>query len=244
MTPLEGAGVVLVELPEEVVEGKRLGRHVEHDPRSRDYPFMAPQTVPIQNVLWPRLSGPFDQGQIGSCTGNATAGAVNTKPLHGAHPASNKILVEADALKIYEMATHLDSSPGSYPPDDTGSSGLAAAKAAKKLGLIGSYQHAFNLHAALQALMHGPVITGVAWYEGFDNPDSNDEVFISGQVRGGHELEVRGFSLGRSADYSDSLVIAENSWGPNWGNAGMFSFTVATWAQLLAEQGDVTVLVP
>lgn len=229
---------VVRHIPEHHVEGKRLGRHVEHDPRSRDYAFefmAAPGT--LRNVHHRRYGGVFDQGNLGSCTGNATAGAVNTAPIHHAHKA---LLKEADAVAIYELATTLDNISGSYPPDDTGSSGLSAAKAAKQKGYIATYRHAFNMQQALAALQLGPVITGVDWYEGFDTPDPDGIVRIAGQVRGGHEFEVVGFEV--AAKLEDSLVICKNSWGESWGKKGGFAFTVATWQQLLDSQGDVTIL--
>jgi hypothetical protein len=139
------------------------------------------------------------------------------------------------AVSIYEAATLIDGAPGSYPPDDTGSDGLSVCKVAKSRGLISSYQHAFSLAQALAALQTGPVITGVDWYEGFDNPDANGLVSIGGSIRGGHEFEVLGY------DPTTDLVTAVNSWGRSWGVAGRFHFTSATWGQLLDAQGDVTV---
>jgi hypothetical protein len=186
---------------------------------------------PLKTVLWERAGGPFDQGDIGSCTGQAIAGALNTVPLNGGRP----LLDEADALNLYSRATHLDHFKGLYPPDDTGSSGLAACKAAKQLGLIVTYRHAFGLDHALQALQLGPVITGVSWYEGFDRPDRHGRVHIAGQIRGGHEFEVVGY------DPATRLVAAWNSWGPGWGVGGMFFFLASDWDRLLHEHGDVTV---
>lgn len=214
---------------------RRLGRHVEHDERSRAYP--ATDTAPPATaVLWVRHGKPFNQGQLGSCTGNATAGLLNTDPFRAAR--KGRLLTEKDAVTIYELATTLDSIAGEYPPTDTGSSGLAVCKAAKQLGYISGYKHAFSLAAALAALKTGPVITGVPWYEGFDTPDANGVVEISGQVRGGHEFEILGY------DPATDLVTAENSWGSSYGIVGRFFFTSKTWGELLARQGDVTVPIP
>jgi hypothetical protein len=217
-------------LPEKLVDGQRLGRHVEHDPKSWEFPAVI-QPGPLRKVLWERAGGPFDQGDVGSCTGNAVAGALNTLPLNRGQP----LLDERDALNIYSRATHLDHYKGLYPPDDTGSSGLAACKAAKQLGLIAAYRHAFGINHALQALQLGPVVTGVYWYEGFDRPDRHGRVQIAGEIRGGHEFEVVGY------DPDTKLLAAWNSWGAGWGLGGMFLFTVDTWDRLLHEQGDVTV---
>jgi hypothetical protein len=217
----------------------RLGRHIEHDEMSRNYAVEADRGVQYKSVLHRRYGGVLDQGQLGSCTGNACAGVINTLPVHvaGAHT-----LKETDAVALYELATALDNIPGSYPPDDTGSSGLAVAKAAQQKGYITSYNHAFSLDAALQALQLGPVITGINWYEGFDQPDTTKHglVEISGQIRGGHEIEILGFEL--MSSLMDSLLIAENSWGNSWGVKGRFCFTVATWRTLLDQQGDCTIL--
>lgn len=226
-------------IPEEKVEGKRLGRHIEHDPRSRKYAYQVAAEGTLQAVEHKRHGTILDQGQIGSCTGNAVAGAHNTEPIF---TTGDIALKEPGALELYEIATIIDGFPGAYPPKDTGSSGLAAAKAARQLGMISSFQHAFNLDAALAALQVGPVITGVNWYEGFDNPDGDGFVSIQGQVRGGHELVARGYVVGPNLDMS--LIKLDNSWGTGWGLNGHFYWTVATWRQLLAEGGDATILIP
>lgn len=224
-------------LREEPVEGKRLGRHVEHDSRSRDYP--AKVTTGVKSVNHRRYGEIFDQGDIGSCTGNAAAGACNSTPLH---IKGNHELHEADALDIYKVATTIDNVHGVYPPDDTGSTGLAVGKALQKMGLITEYRWAFNINDAIGALMLNPVITGVPWYEGFDKPNADGLVKIAGQIRGGHEFLIRQF-IYDAQDPLKSLVVADNSWGKAWGKAGRFRFTVQTWNELLGQDGDVTVLV-
>jgi hypothetical protein len=227
-------------LDEHVVDGKRLGRHVEHDPRSRDYAYQETAAALVA-VEHKRHGGIFNQGQLGSCTGNAACGAKNTEPLY--HSGSTHLIAEAGAVDIYSLATRLDGlSDGYYPPTDTGSSGLAVAKAMKQQGMIGSYQHAFTMDAALAALQAGPVITGVAWYEGFDTPDANGLVKISGQIRGGHEIVARGYEP--APNPADSLILLDNSWGTSWGDNGHFYWTVATWQTLLDNSGDVTILLP
>ena len=226
-------------IDEHVVEGRRLGRHVEHDPRSRDFAFDR-KVGTLVAVEHKRHGSIFDQGQLGSCTGNALGGAKNTEPLY---ESGDVLVVESGAREFYSLATQRDGlADGYWPPTDTGSSGLAVAKGAKYVGAIGSYSHAFDMAAAPAALQLGPVITGVDWYEGFDNPDADGLVKISGQVRGGHEIVARGFQPGQAADHSDAIILLDNSWGSSWGDNGHFRWTVATWQQLLDEQGDVTIL--
>jgi hypothetical protein len=205
-----------------------LGRLVEHDPRSLAY--QALRAVVLRSVAHTRHGKPFDQGQLGSCTGNAMAGLLMTDP----YWHRGRRLTEATAVKLYKYATTVDSEPGQYPPDDTGSSGLAAAKAAQHYQYIKSYGHAFGLQHALEALVLQPVIVGVNWYQGFDHPDPYGNVSISGEVRGGHEFELV------AIDVEAKTVRACNSWGLGYGDGGYFTFSWDDLDRLLQEQGDVT----
>lgn len=220
-------GIHRAKLAEHHVHGKRLGRHVVHDPRSRDY--VAKRAPKIVSVKHQATGLPLNQGQIGSCTANALCGALDSAPnFNGGTP-----LDEAKAVSLYELETKLEGQP--YPPNDPGGSGLMVCKAAKQMGLISSYQHAFGIEHALLALVQRPVITGVNWYEGFDAPDASGLVQISGKVRGGHEV------VADEIDAENKLVWFWNSWGPDYAVGGRFCMSFDTWDQLLQEQGDVTV---
>ena len=213
-----------------------LGRLVEHDPRSRAYPVLARAPLKLRTVTHRSYGLPLNQGSLGSCTGNAAAGALNTAPLHR---NGDRVLREPDAVKLYSAATRLDGFPGEWPPTDSGSSGLAVAKACKQAGLIRGYRHAFTIGQALAAIQHSPVITGVPWYERMFQPTADRFVHIGGQVAGGHEFLVRGYTAARRP-----YILCCNSWGPGWGPlGGRFKLFVDEWARLLDEQGDVTVLV-
>lgn len=228
-------------IPEEKVEGKPLGRHVHFDSRSALYPFRPAVIRDLTSVLWHRDIGVLNQGNLGSCTGNALTGAIGTDPLYAALPAGHAPLDETLAVKIYSLATSLDSFPGAYPPTDTGSDGIDACKAGVKLGLISGYTHSTDLASMQQAVMEGPVIIGINWYSSFDNPDpSNGTVTISSgaYVRGGHEVEVIGMDPGTK------MFLAENSWGPEWGYNGTFQFSFDVMTRLFTEEGDCTVPLP
>jgi hypothetical protein len=223
-------GIVEVQLSEQQVAGRRLGRHVNHDPRSREYAAdRAPKVVSVKH----QATGlPLNQGELGSCTANALCGALDSAPDYsGGAP-----LAETDAIHLYEKETTLEGQP--YPPNDPGGSGLMVCKAAKQLGLIGSYKHAFGVQHALEALALRPVITGIKWYTSFDSPDPQTglvELTSGATVRGGHEI------LADEIDAPNRLVWFWNSWGPQFGLDGRFCMSFDTWQQLLQDQGDVTV---
>jgi hypothetical protein len=227
--------------------GGRLGRHVEHDSRSKAYALSEDlfgagvYTSATHTVNAPVL----DQANVGACTGFGTEACVSTDPFYGAIPTTVAARPTGDVdtdnqqgYSLYSSATHLDNIKGSWKPDDTGSSGLAAAKAAMKAGLIAGCQHALSLDAALKGLGKLACITGVNWYEGFDNPDSSGRVKISGSVRGGHEFCV--FAI----DVANRLVGGRQSWGLGYGLDGVFWFSWDDWGRLLDEQGDATFFVP
>ncbi len=225
-------------IPEVAIAGKRLGRHIEHDPRSTRFAVQTHtfdlKPRPIHSAKWIRYCAPFNQGETGACTGNAAIGSCMTGPNY----VPGRELTEADAVDCYSLATHLDKIPGFYPPTDTGSSGVAAAKAAKKRGFVDYYHHCFSLASALVALSAGPVIAGVNWYEGFDAPTgTNSLLTIAGDVRGGHEVELL------EIDVDLALVRGVNSWGEDWGDHGYFVWTFDTLDRLLHEHGDVTQLI-
>jgi len=216
-----------IHIPEIIVPGKTLGRHIHHDERSRA--FETPHQT-IVTMFWPRKCDPFDQGSLGSCTGNAMIGAVMTMPIW-----KGQQLIESDCVNLYSEATKLDNIYGSYPPDDTGSSGIAVAKAAKRDGIIKGYHHAFSLQKSLAALSKGPVIIGINWYEGFDRANENGLIEIDGSIRGGHEVVLDGI------DVENGLVWGTNSWGLGYGLKGRFNMTFGTLKRLLKQNGDCTI---
>lgn len=223
---------------EDIIEDKRLGRNVHHDPRSLSYKVEPRSTV--ASARWGRVIPILNQGSLGSCTGNATVGVLGTEPYYSILTAAFPTLVlnEALAVQIYSLATALDPFEGQYKPDDTGSDGLSVAKAAKNLGLISGYKHITSIDAAHTAIQSGPFVTGTVWLAGMDDTDPNGIVTATGATRGGHEYEVIGYDAQRD------LWEFVNSWGTGWGKAGHFFMSGDDYATLLGNDGDATQFVP
>ena len=121
-----------------------LGRNLNHDDRSRAFPMRAAEVV--DRSQWRdkrvRLYSPLPNPNqpVGCCTGVAKAMQFNAI----GNRKMGQVLDMDDALSIYSRASTLDPWSGSWPPTDTGSSGLASAKAAQQLGLGGEYRWIFG----------------------------------------------------------------------------------------------------
>jgi hypothetical protein len=225
-------------IPEYIVAGKRLGRHIRHDSRSLAYRHVTTPGRPLVSVEHARHTPILNQGGVGSCTGNAETGALGSDPLWDTIPAGI-VLDENMALSIYSAAETIDGD-GPYPPNDNGSTGLSVAQAAKAQGLIAGYTHCFTARDIASALQDSCVIFGVNWYDSFDRPDSSGLVAISPNavVRGGHEIVCR------RIDVENRLLGCDNSWGTGYGAGGSFTMSWDTAERLLAEQGDAVVNIP
>lgn len=214
----------------------RLGRHVHHDSRSLAYPVRA--TGSPQPVRHKRQAPVMDQGQVGACTAFAAVGCLGTDPFFDTL-ATKPTFDDTTALALYSEETAVDPYPGTYPPDDTGSDGLTAAKVLKSHGWISGYQHALTADAALAELVNRPFIVGVNWYDSMFDPTPSGLVVIGARakVAGGHEFVVDEYT-------ADGRVGCTNSWGSGFGVGGRFWMTPGTFARLLSEDGDATFFVP
>jgi hypothetical protein len=223
-----------------------LGRHVHHDSRSRAYAFDT-SGLSIVSAKHQRRIPVLDQGQLGSCTGNAGIGCLGTDPFYETVPSRLQPRLVAQgaysfdedgAVQLYSDATAADDYRGQYPPTDTGSDGLTIAKVLKAHGQISGYQHTFSLDDALKALTVTPFITGVTWYEDMFSPDPDGCVRPTGAVAGGHEF------VADEIDAERDRIWFTNSWGSSWGVDGRFWMSFDSYGLLLAEQGDVTIFTP
>lgn len=220
----------------------RLRRNVYHDDESRRYPFRTAGLTLVSTKHTRRIPT-LDQLRLGCCTGDAGVSALGTDPFWTTLTAVQQgLCTQPGAIALYSAATLLDDVRGQYPPTDTGSSGLAVAKALKADGRINGYTHTFTLDDALLALTVTPVITGMNWYHPMFTPDADGRVHPTGAVDGGHEI------VADEVDVENERVWFTNSWG-DWGAVrdgwtGRFYMTFTDYGTVLAQDGDVTVFVP
>jgi hypothetical protein len=209
----------------------RLGRHVVHDERSRAFGL----TPAVDKATWRTKSiriydpVPNPNQVLGDCTGCAKSMMMNA----AGNRVTGVVLNLKDADRIYSLATTLDPFPGSYPPDDTGSSGLGAAKAAVKLGIGGAYSWIFNgADGVVQAVMAGHVVNvGTRWDERMFDQDAHGFVTPGGAVAGGHEWTIHGYDLTKDA-------LRGRCW---WGDFRDFWIKRTHLDELLADDGDAHV---
>lgn len=236
-------------LPQHHRPGKHLGRHIDHDPRSLAYAHGVLPASALRPVSWTRRIPILDQGNLGSCTGQALTGVLGTDS--AGRTATTSVVVQADskgifasdtyaldedfATRVYELNTRLDSIHGSYPPEDTGSTGIACGKTGRALGLLTGYTHAFSMDALKSALQQGAVMIGIVWLNSMFDPDPDGTITVdrSSGVAGGHELVVSAWDGAR--------FRLDNSWGASWGDHGSGWVSEQDMGWLLSQDGDVTV---
>jgi len=199
-----------------------------------------PQVVPDNVDLRPLMPPVYNQGNLGSCTANAIAGALEYQDM-----VEDKIKgFTPSRLFIYYNERVMEGTIGS----DAGASIRDGIKSVNKLGVppetIWTYKvsrftvkpstiaykqalgfksliytrldHA-NLNLLQQSLATGfPFVFGISVYESFDS-SVNGLIPIpqkSEQLLGGHALLAVGY------DNLKKVFIVRNSWGGSWGDKG------------------------
>lgn len=225
-----------------------LKRNVKHDSESRRYAVLEAD-VAIQTTQHKRYVPILNQGQLGSCTGNAGVGCTGTGLFYGDLAAFSLKYGwnEAGAKSLYSAATKLDNVKDNYPPTDTGSDGGSVAKALQAAGEISGYLWAFTPEAMRAALMATPLITGISVTDAIYSPDADGRYRPTGSIAGGHEIAVAGLVVVNAKPSNDDQVWMDNSWDTSWGvtrpgqdTAGSFYMTYGDYVEALADQGDVT----
>lgn len=211
-------------------------------PDARDHIYaIGPGTLPAQVDLRSYASSIENQGPLGSCTGNAIAGAIELLDrklsrrnldvsrlfiYYQERVLENDVMYDngayiRDGIKAcYTWGAPLESLwPYDLSKWATRPSPAAYADAARRK--VSRYQRCTSFQAVRSALASGyPVIVGFDVYQSFESigrngimtyPNVNVEQYL-----GGHAVCLVG--------YNDTTqrFIARNSWGTSWGDNGYF----------------------
>lgn len=224
-------------------------------PDHRDHLYAAPlhqlPPLPPSVDLRPQCPPVYDQGQLGSCTGNAIAGAFAFAKFK--ETANAKTFISPSRLFIYfneRVVEHTVASDSGAQirdgiktvvdkgvcsettwPYNVAKFRTRPPKAAYKEALT---EQAISYQRVAQALtqMKGclaegyPFVMGFTVYESFESAEVAQSGVLnmpaSGeQSLGGHAVCCVGY------DDSQQRFIIRNSWGPGWGQSGYFTMPYA-----------------
>lgn len=191
--------------------------------------------------LRPQCPPVYDQGQLGSCSSNAVAGAIeferkkqglpdfvpsrlyvyyNTRVIEGDPEADNGAQIR-DAIKAVAVQGACPETDWPYDISKFAVAPPANCYADAKTDLVSAYARVDQTATAIKnTLISGkPVVFGITVYDSFES----DAVAQSGIVpmpsssesaQGGHAMLCVGY------DEPNQVFIVRNSWGAYWGRAG------------------------
>src|ERR1700758_2416147 len=213
-------------------------------PDARDRMYMARLTspAPAEYDLRPSMPLAYDQGQLGSCTGNAIAAGMeyerdrqglpdfipsrlfiyyNERALEGTVSSDSGAVIR-DGIKVVNSDGVC---PETLWPYDVG---MFAVKPPKRCYVIAKTDRAVQ-YEAIKTLgdlkdaiaSNLAVVFGFTVYESFQS-QAVAQTGVMPMPKPG-EATVGGHAV-LAVGYSDpeSQVIVRNSWGPSWGDAGYF----------------------
>ena len=218
-------------------------RHQLPDARDKLYAARLNAAPPAECDLRPEMPPVYDQGQLGSCTGNAIAGAMeyerDRQGLSDFVPARLFIYyneramegtVSSDSGAVIRDGIKVVNSDGVCPetlwPYDTGMFAVKPPKRCYVAALTDrlvqyeAVQTLADLKDAISSKLS--VVFGFTVYESFESPQvAQTGVLPMPDVQtesavGGHAVVAVGYSDPKGH------VIVRNSWGPSWGAAGYF----------------------
>ena len=214
-------------------------------PDFRDHNFsLTLEHLPESVDLRADMPEVYDQGELGSCSGNAIAAAIRYDQLKN----KNKYLFNPSRLFIYYQERAIENSINS----DSGAMIRDGIKACASVGAPPEYRWAYDITkfadnppaaayysasqhkiktyeavgqdlVALKTALAGgyPVVFGFTVYSSFESDSVAQSGIVpmplgSDSMVGGHAVVACGY------DDNKSHFIVRNSWGPEWGDKGYF----------------------
>jgi C1A family cysteine protease len=211
-------------------------------PDQRDFIYQVPKAfrLPEKVDLRDKMGPIYDQGQLGSCTANAIAGAYqfeqirnglksfipsrlfvyyNERAIEGTIKEDAGAMIR-DGIKSVAKIGVCPEKQWTYSDGATKVKRKPSAKCYTEAGnhQLLKYQRVLGTSGIQQSLAAGfPVVAGFTVYDSFES----DDVARTGNVPvpaaaeealGGHAILIVGFENGR--------WIVRNSWGADWGDKG------------------------
>ena len=205
--------------------------------------------LPILSEVDPRdeMQAPYNQGELGSCTANAVAGAIEYDAI-----LNGDSFGPPSRLFIYYGERALE---GTLGQGDTGAQGHDGFKVARRTGVppetdwpyniaafetrpsmkafedarshrIPEYRHPSQSETEIKRVLSNKqtVAFGFSVYESFESPQVAQTGIMpipqrGEEIVGGHEVLAVGY-LRSEPNY----VLVRNSWGTEWGLGGYFLF--------------------
>lgn len=216
------------------VQDPRFGRIAVDNPAAlAKYPIEGILGAAQQKLVsktW-AIGARLDQGRQGACVGYGWTAELMAKPY------AVRGCGQATAVPLYYGCQRVDQfAGGEYPGASPIASGTTVEAGAQLLTAAGHY-HEYRWARREQdialAVGHvGPVVIGVDWYEGMEDPGQDGFIHKTGEILGGHCTLVYGFKA--LAGY----YKIQNSWGADWGIDGCCYLSRDDMAALLADQGE------
>jgi len=211
---------------------KKLGRLVDFDFRSKQYPIRTLTVTKKERSYTWRCRTHLDQGEEGACTGFGIVHELMARPAEVLN-LNAKYAVQ----QIYWPAQTIDPwEGGSYPgasPFYEGTSVLAGVKIAHSYGWFDSYRWAFGINDLILGVGHnGPAVLGLAWYEGMIETNTLGYIKPTGKEVGGHCI------LCKAVNVKGQYFTLHNSWGTLWGVKGDCYVSFHDMQKLLSKEGE------
>jgi hypothetical protein len=211
---------------------------------------MAPLVAGLQprSYTW-RVPFTLDQDDHGACVPHGIVHEAIARPVevdfaeHELPPWADAALTvqqltrdpqqaaQTFAFDLYDWCRRNDEIAGE---NYDGTTAAAGAKGAVEAGIWGEYRWADTADEfAVWVSRNGPGCAAIDWYRGMNKPDDNGYIHATGQIDGGHQILVNGYSVRRRA------FRVHNSWGQDWGQGGEAWLELDVLAGLRASNGEL-----